>query len=389
MKKKVTALLLCAALGATMLAGCGGDKTSGGNADSGDVIKIGIFEPLTGANAAGGELEVRGIELANELYPEVLGKKIELVKMDNKSDKVEAATAAARLVEQEKVDVVLGSWGSSFSIAAGDSFKNSETPAIGCSCTNVQVTAGNDYYFRTCFIDPFQGTVMANYAYKNCGAKTAAVLTEISSDYSVGLVNFFKEAFVNLTGDENAIVAEASYNTGDQDFTAQLNNVMKANPDVIFAPGNYTEGAMIMQQAHQLGYTNIQFLGTDTWETQPLIDVGGADVEGCVFSTFFDENAKLNDETTKFLEAYAEKYDDSPAAVTALGYDAYLAAIKAIEAAGTTDGPAVRDALAALTFDGCTGTISFDENGDANKTEAILKTVKDGKFTYMDTVTVD
>ena len=164
---------------------------------------------------------------------------------------------------------------------------------------------------------------------------------------------------------------------------------MKANPDIIFAPGNYTECALLMQQARQLGYEDIIFLGGDTWETQPLIDVGGADVEGCVFSTFFDENAKLNDETTKFLEAYAEKYDDSPAAVTALGYDAYLAAIKAIEAAGTTDGPAVRDALAALTFDGCTGTISFDENGDANKTEAILKTVKDGKFTYMDTVTVD
>lgn len=388
MKKKVTALLLCAALGATMLAGCGGDKNQGGSAD-GDVIKIGVFEPLTGANAAGGELEVRGIELANELYPEVLGKKVELVKMDNKSDKVEAATAAARLVEQENVDVVLGSWGSSFAIAAGDSFKNSETPAIGCSCTNIQVTAGNDYYFRTCFIDPFQGTVMANYAYKNCGAKTAAILTEISSDYSVGLVNFFKEAFVELTGDENAIVAEASYNTGDQDFTAQLNNVMKANPDVIFAPGNYTEGAMIIQQARQLGYTDIVFLGTDTWETQPLIDVGGEFVEGCVFSTFFDENADLGEETTTFLTAYAEKYDDSPAAVTALGYDAYLAAIKAIEAAGTTDGPAVRDALAALSFNGCTGNISFDENGDANKDTAVLKTVKDGQFSYLDTVTIE
>lgn len=379
--KKVFAILLCLSLALTFFAGCSGSG-SGGGADA-DVIKIGVFEPLTGANAAGGELEVRGIELANELFPEVNGKQVVLVKADNKSDSVEAANAASRLVESEKVDIVLGSWGSSLAMAGGDAFKNSETPAVGTSCTNKNVTLGNDYYFRVCFIDPFQGKVMANYASKTLNATKVGVIYEVSNDYAVGLRDAFVENFEALGGE---IVAEAMYNTGDQDFNSQLLTVMAQNPEVIFAPGNYTESALLMKQARELGYADIQFLGGDTWETAPLIDVGGDAVEGCVFTTFFDENAKINEMTTTFLDAYAAKYGDVPAAVSALGFDAYLAAIKAIEAAGTTDGPALRDTLAALQFDGCTGTISFDEIGDADKTTAVIKTVKDGAFSYLETV---
>ncbi|MEG0751864.1 MAG: ABC transporter substrate-binding protein [Oscillospiraceae bacterium] len=380
--KKLVSVILCLALATALLVGC-----SGGNAGSGssDVIKIGIFEPLTGANAAGGELEVRGIELANEMFPEVLGKKVVLVKADNKSDTVEAATAAARLVESEKVDVVLGSWGSSLAMAGGDAFKNSETPAIGTSCTNKNVTLGNDYYFRVCFIDPFQGVIMANYATKNLNATKIGIIYEVSNDYAVGLRDAFVKALEKNGGE---VVAEGMYNTGDQDFSSQLLTVMAQKPQAIFAPGNYTESALVMKQARELGYNDVVFLGGDTWETNPLIEVGGKFVEGCVFSTFFDESAKLNDMTAAFLEAYKAKYNESPAAVSALGFDAYLAAIKAIEAAGSTDGPAVREALAALSFDGCTGPIKFDENGDAEKSTAILKTVEDGAFTYLDTVTI-
>lgn len=380
--KKRFALLMALVLIAGLLTACGAnpDGQNGGSAD-GDVIKIGVFEPLTGANASGGELELRGIEIAHEMVGEVLGKKVELVTGDNKSDAVEAVTAAEYLVNSQNVDIILGTWGSSFAIAAGPVFKEAQVPAIGTSCTNVNVTLGNEYYFRVCFLDPFQGTIMANYAYNVLGARKAAIIYEVSNDYAVGLKKFFVEAFEGLGG---TIVQEAMYNTGDQDFNAQILSVKSANPDVIFAPGNYTESALIMQQAGQMNY-DVQFLGGDTWETDPLITVGGQYVEGCIFSTFFDADATINEETTKFVTAYREKYNEDPAAVAALGYDAYMAAIKAFEAAGTTDGPAVQAALAALKFDGCTGTISFDANGDAVKDLAVLKTVKDGKFTYIDT----
>ncbi len=354
-------------------------------AESKEPIKIGIFEPLTGSKAAGGQMEYEGIQVAHAIVPEVLGRPIELIPVDNKSDDVEAATAAARLVEAEKVDVVLGSWGSSLAIAGGPSFLSSETPAIGTSCTNPQVTLGNDYYFRVCFLDDFQGTLLANYAKNNLGAKTAAIMCDVSNVYAIGLRKYFVEAF----GEEN-IVAEANFNVGDQEFSAQISAVMAKNPDVIFMPSDYTEPGLLMKQARDLGYADIPFLGGDTWETQALIDIGGEAVEACRFTTFFDADADPSPESEIFLAKYAEMFGGKPkGAVTALGYDAYMAAVKAIEAAGTTDGPAVRDALAGLTFEGVTGRCSFDQNGDAIKNKAIIKTVDAGQFKYMDTVIID
>ncbi len=398
MKKnfKGIALLLTAALAISALTGCGGEKAAEENnneattettetADGEDVIKIGVFEPFTGANAAGGALEVEGIKLANEARPEVLGKKVVLVEADNKSEKVEAANAASRLVEKEQVVAILGSWGSSNSIAAGEVVSSSKTPAIACSATNPLVTQGNDYYFRVCFIDPYQGKVMANYAYNELGARKAGIIREIGSDYSLGLAKFFTDAFTELTGDENCIVATADYQTGDQDFNAQVTSVANANPDVIFAPGNFTESAMLIKQARQLGI-EIPFLGADTWETPEFISVGGAEVEGVVFSTFFDSNANLTPKTKEFVDAYKAKYNKEPAAVTALSYDAYNVLLDAIEKAGTTEKEALRDALAATeNFEGATGYTTFDENGDATK-DAVIKTVKDGQFTYLTTV---
>lgn len=351
-----------------------------------DVIKIGVFEPMTGANAAGGALEVEGIKLANKLYPEVLGKKVELVIVDNKSDKVEAATAAARLVEKEKVSAIIGSWGSSLSMAAGNIVKDAKVPAVGTSCTNPLVTQGNPFYFRVCFIDPFQGTVMSNYAFNKLGAKKTAIIQEVSNDYAVGLAKFYTDNFKKLTGDENAIVAVANYNTGDQDFTAQLTNIKAQNPDVIFAPGNFTESALLIKQARQLGIKT-PFIGGDTWETPEFIEIGKEAVEGAVFSTFFATEKPITAESTKFLDAYkAEFPGKEPAAVTALAYDAYLIIIKAIEAAGTADSVKIQEALLATKdFQGAAGVVNFDENRNAIKS-AVLKTVKDGKFTFMDVV---
>ena len=378
MRRRLAIFLLLLVVLALVGAGCIKKESN--------VIKIGVFEPITGANAAGGQLEVEGIQLANKLYPEVLGKKVELVIADNKSDKVEAATAAARLVEKEKVTAIIGSWGSSLSMAAGDIVRQGKVPPVGASCTNPLVTAGNDYYFRVCFIDPFQGTVMANYAYKNLNARKAAIIQEVNNDYAVGLAKFFMDSFKQLTGDENSIVAVANYNTGDQDFSAQLTNVKAKNPDVIFAPGNFTESALIISQAKKLGIT-CPFIGGDTWETQEFLDIGKEAVEGAVFSTFFATETPITAESAKFIEAYRKEYGKEPAAVAALGYDAYILILDALKRAGTTDRVKLRDEIAKTKdFPGAAGVITLDANGDAIK-NAVIKVVKDGKFAYLDTIT--
>ena len=379
--KKLLSLLAVSALATGLLAGCGGEEKA---ADS-NVVKVGVFLPLTGDNAAGGELELRGIKLANQLHPEVLGKKVELVVADNKSDKAEAASVAARLIEKDKVSAIVGSYGSSLSMAAGNIVKENKVPAVGTSCTNPQVTANNDYYFRACFIDPFQGKVMAEYAFQN-GFKKVAIVQEVSNDYSVGLAKFFREEFVKLTGDESSIVDVANYQTGDKDFTAILTNLKAQNPDAVFAPGNFTESALLVKQARQLGIT-AQFMGGDTWETQEFIDVGGKDVEGVALSTAFDREKASTEEAKKFLDAYTKEYNGEPSALTAMAYDAYLIAVNGIEKAGTaTDTVKIRDAIAATKDLECvTGMTTLDENGDPIK-DVVIKTVKDGKFTFKDYV---
>lgn len=379
--KKILSVMAVSALAMGLLTGCGGEEKA---ADS-NVVKVGVFLPLTGDNAAGGELELRGIKLANQLHPEVLGKKVELVVADNKSDKAEAASVAARLIEKDKVSVLVGSYGSSLSMAAGNIVKENKVPAVGTSCTNPQVTANNDYYFRACFIDPFQGKVMAEYAYQN-GFKKVAVVQEVSNDYSVGLAKFFREEFVKLTGDENSIVDVANYQTGDKDFTAILTNIKALNPDAVFAPGNFTESALLVKQARQLGIT-APFMGGDTWETQEFIDVGGKDVEGVALSTAFDREKASTEEAKKFLDAYTKEYNGEPSALTAMAYDAYLIAVNGIEKAGTaTDTVKIRDAIAATKDLECvTGMTTLDKNGDPIK-GVVIKTVRDGKFTFKDYV---
>ncbi|NMM62573.1 ABC transporter substrate-binding protein [Clostridium sp. P21] len=387
MKKKISLLLILAMSTTLTLAGCTPKSEAKVKVDS-DVVKIGVFEPMTGANAAGGQLEVEGAKLANKLYPTVLGKKVELVFADNKSDKVEAASAASNLVQQERVNAIIGSWGSGNSMAAGDVVAEAKVPAVGASCTNPLVTAGNDYYFRVCFIDPFQGTVMAKYAAQKLKAKKVALLQEVSSDYSVGVCKFFTDSFKKLTGDDKAIIAKANYNTGDQDFTAQLTNIKNSNPDVIFAPGNFTEGALIVKQARQLGIKT-PIIGADTWETPEFVDIGKEAVEGSVFSTFFASEKPITEESKKFLEAYRKEYKKEPAAVSALSYDAYLVILDAIKRANSTDPVKIRDQIAKTTkFPGAAGVITIDENNNAVK-DAVLKIVKDGKFTYLDTIKSD
>ena len=381
------------ATGAT-LAGCSKQQPAAGAGSSAaasaatanaDVIKIGVFEPLTGANGAGGNDELEGIKLANKLYPTILGKKVELVVVDNKSDKVEAANAAMVLAQKEKVNAVLGSWGSSLSMAGGPIFAEAKIPAVAVSATNPNVTKGNEHYFRVCFLDPFQGTVGATYAFNTLKAKKVAIIREVSTDSSVGLAKFFVDQFTKLTGDAQAVVATADYNTGDQDFTAQLTNIKKANPDVIFAPGNYTESALIIKQARQLGMKT-PFVGGDTWDMDAFLKVGGEAVEGAVFSTFFANDVPINKTSEAFLKAYRDEYKKEPPATAALGFDAYRVVLDAITRANSAEPQKIRDALAQTKgFEGAAGDITINADRDADK-PAVFKQVKGGKFAFLSTV---
>ena len=396
--KKFLAMALAAVM-VIGVAGCGSSSETPAEGDGAEasasgenVIKFGVFEPQTGENGGGGLQEVYGMRYANQIYPtvEIGGTeyKIELVEVDNKSDKTEAVTAAQKLAA-EGVIGVLGSYGSGVSIAAGDIFADAGIPAIGCSCTNPQVTNGNDWYFRTCFIDPFQGTVMANYAIQN-GYKTAAVITQLGDDYSSGLGSFFKTAFESLGG---TIVAEEQFQTNQSDFKAILTNIKSANPDIIFAPSSITTAPLILKQAREMGITAVIAAG-DTWENATIIENAGADAEGAVLSTFFDEAAPANDEAASFIKGFKEYLvsigePDIIPAVSALGYDAYLCLLQAIKDADSTDPAAVRDALENVSVTGVTGDITFNETGDANKSLAFIKTIKDGQFQFLTTTTLE
>jgi branched-chain amino acid transport system substrate-binding protein len=388
MKRKVITLVLSLCLVAGLFSACG---TKAG--DGGKVIKIGVFEPVTGENGGGGFQEVLGMRYANKMYPTVeidgVTYDIQLVEVDNKSDKTEAVSAAQSLISSD-VKVVLGSYGSGVSIAAGEFFKEAKIPAIGASCTNPQVTLGNDFYFRVCFLDPFQGTVMANYAFQE-GAKTAAVITQLGDDYSSGLGSYFVTAFKGLAGD-SAIISEEQFQTNQTDFKAILTNIKAANPDVIFAPSSIATAPLIITQARELGIT-CPIMAGDTWENSTIIENAGDYAEGIVLSTFFDDADPATKEAESFItgfKPYLKENNQSEIipAVSALGYDAYLVALEAIKQAGSTDSTAIRDALVNVKIDGVTGSISFDENGDAKKDMAFIKTVEGGAFKFLKTVTV-
>jgi branched-chain amino acid transport system substrate-binding protein len=404
--KKILALLLALCM-VFALCACGsstsGTSSSSAPSDSsaaaGDTIKIGVFEPATGENGAGGQQEVIGIRYANSVKPTVTvdGKEynIELVEVDNQSDKSAAVTAAQSLISQG-VSVVLGSYGSGVSIAAGSTFKEAQIPAIGCSCTNPQVTSGNDYYFRVCFLDPFQGSVMASYA-KTAGCSTAAVINQNGDDYSTGLANYFKDAFSAMDG--CSVVYTGTYNTNETDFTAILTKAKEANPDVIFVPSSIVTAGLIIKQARDMGIT-CRIMAGDTWENQTIIDNAGAEnCEGVALSTFFSpDDPTAADFVNGFKEyinsnADAKKLNggnDTVAAVSALGYDAYMAACAAIEGvSGEITGTAIRDSLTQVNFEGVTGTIAFDENGDSLKDTAFIKEIRDGQFKFIGTQKTD
>ncbi len=361
--KKFLAMLLAAAmlLGSVALAD--------------DTIRFGIFEPMTGSYAGAGAMELEGFELANEMFPEVLGRKIELVIGDSKSDKTEATAAAEWLVGQDIV-AVLGSNSSGLCLAGSDVFAMAEIPALTATGTNPTITLLCDWYARACFIDPFQGTMLARFCVEQ-GYKNVAIIQEIESEYAVGLVKYFQEELAKHEG--FTVTTIGNFNNADQDFTTHLTTALAQNPDVIFTPVGFApSAALIASQARQLGY-NGPIIGGDTLDASELYDIAGDAAEGVVFSTFYDAAQPATELTTQFLDAYRAKYGKEPSGITIMAFDAYLMMRDAIERAGTTDNYAVMEALAETNgFIGAAGAITLDENRDAVR-PVVFKRVVDVK----------
>jgi branched-chain amino acid transport system substrate-binding protein len=346
-------------------------------------IPVGQFGSLTGAQATFGQSTDNGVHLAlDEINSSggVLGQPLRLITKDNQSKPGETSTAVRELITRNKVVALIGEVASGRSLEAAPIAQRSGIPMISPASTNEKVTEAGDHIFRVCFIDPFQGTVCAKFARK-LGAKKAAVITDVSKDYSLGLAKSFKEEFEKEGG---VITGQQSYSGGDKDFSAQLTAVKADNPDVIFLPAYYTEAPLIIRQARQLGIT-VPFVGGDGWDSPELVSVGGPAVEGCYFSNHFS-NQSTDPKVVEFVKGYRAKYNTDPDAMVALGYDSLKLLADAMRRAGTTDPAKVTAAIAATKdFDGVTGKITLDEHRNPNKPAVILQ-VKDGKFAYVETV---
>ena len=356
-----------------------------GMAMAADTVKIGVYLPITGGNAIGGQLELDGVKLAHKDMPTVLGKKVELIVVDNKSDKVEAANAVKRLVEKDKVNAIVGTYGSSLAMAGGEVAEKAKTPMVGTSCTNPLVTQGKKYSFRVCFIDPFQGAGAAAFAKDVLKAKTAACLIEVTEDYCVGLASFFERSFTKNGG---KIVSKLSYQKGDQDFTAQLTEIISKNPDVLYIPANFAEGAIVMRQARELG-AKFKILGGDAMDNPEIVKIGGKSVEGFSFTTFAyaPEMPKMNPTQKKFTANWRKAYTDKdPNALAACGYDAYMLILDAIKRAKSTEPVKIAAALAATrNFPGVTGITTITATNDAEKSIGIMQ-IKNGKRIFLTVV---
>ena len=381
-----SSLLAGVTAGLLVLASCSkAPAPAGGSGASTESIKVGEFASLTGKEAAFGQSSHKGVVLAIEEINAaggVLGRKLELVSEDNQSRPGESATIVKKLISRDKVVAILGEVASSRSLEAAPICQAARIPQISPSSTNPAVTETGDYIFRVCFIDPFQGVVMAKFAKDTLKIRRVAVLTSVSSAYSVGLAKYFTERF---TGDGGIIPLEQKYSEGDKDFKAQLTAIKAAGVEGIFVPGYYTEAALICKQARDLGLT-IPLFGGDGWEAPQLIEIGGKAVEGCYYSTHYSPENQ-SPAVSSFIQKFKQRWNgEVPDAMAALSYDSAQVLADAIKRAQSTDGPKVRDALAATKdFAGVTGNTTLDAKRNATKS-AVVVTIKDGVFKFVETV---
>ena len=379
--KKFVALALSLAM-ALSLAACGAkeDAPAASGASQGNkVVKIGVFEPQTGDNGAGGKKEILGMQYGKSVQPtveiggEVYDVQLEIV--DNRTTPENGKSAASELMNRG-VSIVLGSYGSGVSMAGGEVFAEAGVPALGVTCTNPQVTAGCDVYYRLAFLDPFQGTVLANYAYNELGVTTAYTIAMLGSDYDQGLVYYFTEAFKALGG----TVVNEDFPEGSANFVSYINNAKAAGAGAIFAPVSINYAQLIVEAADAQGFEG-SLLGSDTWDDNMVIESAkGRDVDIFV-TTFYQEggNAAFDSGIKEWINANADAKtnnggNDMVAAVTVMGYDAYFTALEALKAAGSTDPAEVLKVLPSVSYEGVSGLIEFDEIGDAKRDAAFIKT---------------
>jgi len=357
----------------------------GSCAKQSETIKIGEYGSLTGKEATFGQSSHKGIIMAFEEINAaggVLGKQLELLSEDNQTRPGESATVAKKLLTRDKVVALLGEVSSGRSLEAAPIAQSSKVPMIAPAATNPRVTEVGDYIFRVCFIDDFQGTAMANFALNDLKAKNVAIISSVSNAYSVGLAKYFRDTFEAAGG---TIAVEQKYSEGDKDFRAQLTAVKAANVEAVFLPGYYTESALIVRQARELGI-NVPFLGGDGWESDKLLEIGGAALNGCFYSTHFSPENQ-DPKVAEFVQKFKARWNnETPDAFAALGYDAALVLADAIKRAGTTDGPALRDALAATKdFPGASGRTTIDAQRNAKKGATIIA-IRDAKLSFHKTV---
>jgi branched-chain amino acid transport system substrate-binding protein len=348
-------------------------------------IKVGEYASLTGKEASFGQQSHKGLTLAIEEINAaggVLGRKIELISEDNQTKSGESATAVQKLISRDKVIALVGEVSSGRSLEAAPIAQKAKIPMIAPAATSPDVTKKGDYIFRVCFIDPFQGTVMAKFAKDDLKARKVAILSSVSNAYSVGLAKFFKATFVAGGGE---VASEKNFSEGDKDFRGQLTAVKAAGVDAVFVPSYYTEAALIVRQARELGIT-VPFFGGDGWEAPQLLEIGGAAMEGCFYSTHFSPENRAP-VVQNFVKKFKARWDnETPDAFAALGYDTAYVLTGALQRAGSTDGAKLRDQLALTKdFPGVTGITTIDANRDASKPAAILA-IKGGKLVFLKTV---
>ena len=382
-KLKLISLALGGMLVTGLLAGCGASTSKD--------IKIGVVYELTGNTASFGTAAANGAKLAfKEINANggVLGKQIQIAVADNKGEPSESSNAMTKVISQDKVIAVTGFTTSSNGIAGSAVAEANKIPFVAAATTNPKVTIDENsgkvkpYTFRVCFIDPFQGTVGANFVLNTLKAKNAVVMIDNSSDYSKGLAKFFTEAFTKGGG---KVMSEIAYLQKDQDFKTILTSIKASNPDVIYLPGYYEEAGKIIKQARELGI-NAPFVGGDGWDSPKLAEIGGPDA---LNNTFFTNHYSVEDNSPKskaFLDAFKKEYGEVPDAMAVLGYDAAYTLVDAIKRANSTESDKIREALAnTKDFQGVTGALTLNATHDAVKSAVIIE-MKNGKQVYRETV---
>lgn len=366
-------------LAGPVISGCK-KKPSEANANE---IVVGEFASLTGATASFGQSAHKGVRMAVDeanANGGVLGKKIRLVTEDDQSKAGEAATVVRRIISREQPVAIIGEVASSRSLEAAPICQQNKIPMISPASTNPKVTQTGDHIFRVCFIDPFQGAVLAKFMLQQ-GWKKAAILMDVKQDYAVGLTDFFKDYYTKNGG---TIVSEQSYSSGDKDFKAQLTSIRATEPQAILVAGYYNEAGLIASQARELEI-KAPLLGGDGWDSPSLVEVAGEAMNGNYFSNHFSAEDS-SPAVQGFLAKFKTKYLESPDAMAALGYDAALLLFDAIKRAGTTDSAALRNAIASTKdFPAVTGNITLDANRNASKAAVILQ-IQNGKFRFVESV---